>query len=94
MRVVKHWPRLPSVVVDAPALETLKTRLDGALSNLVWLKMSLLTAGRLGWVASKGPSQPPKHSVILGLVFFVGMVLRFGFVTNTVLMTQGRLSFC
>jgi len=45
MRVMKHWYRFPREVVDAPALETLKVRLDGALSNLVWLKMSLLIAG-------------------------------------------------
>ncbi|KFZ54255.1 hypothetical protein N338_10299, partial [Podiceps cristatus] len=35
MRVVKHWNGLPREVVDAPSLETFKTRLDGALSNLV-----------------------------------------------------------
>ncbi|KFW04746.1 hypothetical protein N327_05248, partial [Fulmarus glacialis] len=34
-RVVKHWNRLPREVVDAPSLETLKVRLDGALSNLI-----------------------------------------------------------
>jgi len=44
MRVVKHWNRLPREVVDAPFLETFKARLDGALSNLTWWKMSLLTA--------------------------------------------------
>jgi len=48
MRAVKHWHRLPREVVEAPSLETFKVRLDGALSNLVWLKMSLLTAGRVG----------------------------------------------
>jgi len=48
LRVVKHWNRLPREVVEAPSLETFKTRLDGALSNLVWLKMSLVTAGGLG----------------------------------------------
>jgi len=47
MRVVKHWPRLPRAVVDAPSLETFKARLDGALSNLTQVKMSLLTAGGL-----------------------------------------------
>jgi len=35
MRVVRHWHRLPRVVGDAPSLETLKLRLDGALSNLI-----------------------------------------------------------
>ncbi|KFZ57725.1 hypothetical protein N321_07626, partial [Antrostomus carolinensis] len=35
MRVVKHWHRLPSEVVEAPSLETFKVRLDGALSNLI-----------------------------------------------------------
>ena len=35
VRVVKHWPRLPREVVDAPSLETFKVRLDGALSNLI-----------------------------------------------------------
>jgi len=35
-------------VVDAPSLETFKARLDGALSNPIQLKMSLLTAGGLG----------------------------------------------
>jgi len=39
--------RLWGEVVEAPSLETFKARLDGALSNLVWLKMSLLTAGEL-----------------------------------------------
>ena len=58
MRAVKHWLRLPREVVDAPSLGTFQARLDGALSTLGWLKMSLLTAGRLGWTASKGPCQP------------------------------------
>jgi len=48
MRVVKHWNRLPREVVEVPSLETLKARLDGALSNLVSLKVSLLNAGGLG----------------------------------------------
>jgi len=47
MRVVKHWHRQPREVVYAPSLETFKARLDGALSNLILLKMSLLIAGGL-----------------------------------------------
>ena len=47
LRVVKPWPRLPREVADAPSLDMFKVRLDGALSNLVWLKMSLPMAGGL-----------------------------------------------
>ena len=35
VRVVRHWNRLPRVVVDAPSLETFKARLDKALGNLI-----------------------------------------------------------
>ncbi|KAK4823833.1 hypothetical protein QYF61_007082 [Mycteria americana] len=35
MRMVGHWNRLPREVVEAPSLETLKVRLEGALSNLI-----------------------------------------------------------
>ncbi|KFU87275.1 hypothetical protein M959_05315, partial [Chaetura pelagica] len=35
VRVVRHWSRLPREAVDAPSLEVFKSRLDGALSNLV-----------------------------------------------------------
>jgi len=48
VRVVRHWDRLPREVADVPSLETFKAGLDGALSNLMQLKMSLLTAGGLG----------------------------------------------
>lgn len=34
-------------VVDAPSLKTLKVRLDRALSNLIYLQMSLFTEGEL-----------------------------------------------
>jgi len=48
MRVVKPCNLLPREVVEAPSLETFKARLDGALSNLVSLKIFLLTAAGLG----------------------------------------------
>ena len=35
VREVRHWNRLPREVVDVPSLEVLKSRLNGALSNLV-----------------------------------------------------------
>jgi len=47
MRVVRPWPRLPREAVAAPSLAVLKARLDGAPSNLVWWKLSLLMAGGL-----------------------------------------------
>jgi len=47
MRVVRPWPRLPGEAVAAPSLAVFKARLDGALSSLVWWKMSLLMAGVL-----------------------------------------------
>jgi len=48
IRVVKYWNRLSREVVEASSLETFKARFDGALSTLIQLKMSLLTAGGLG----------------------------------------------
>ena len=35
VRVVSHWNRLPSEVVNALSVEAFEARLDGALSNLV-----------------------------------------------------------
>ena len=35
MRVVRCWNRLPREALDAPFLEVLKARLDGALGSLV-----------------------------------------------------------
>jgi len=48
MRVVRHWNRLPRGVIDASSLETFKSRLDEALGNLIWLCLSLFTAGGVG----------------------------------------------
>jgi len=47
MRVVRHRNRLPREAVAAPSLKVFKARLDGALSNLVWWKVSLPMAGGL-----------------------------------------------
>jgi len=44
VRVVKPWHRFPREVADAPSLETFKAGLNRALSNLIQLKMTLLTA--------------------------------------------------
>jgi len=46
-KVVKPWNWLPREAVDAPSLEAFKASLNGALSNLVYLKISLLIAGGL-----------------------------------------------
>jgi len=58
VRVVRHWNRLPREAVDAPYLEALKARLDGAVSNL---EVSLPMAGGWNW----GISSNPKHFMIL-----------------------------
>jgi len=58
-RAVEHWHRVPREVTDVPSLETFKPRSDGALSDLIWLEMSLLAAGGLDEGPLKvGTSQP------------------------------------
>jgi len=57
VRVVRPWPRLPREAGAAPSLAVFKARLDGALSNLVWWKMSLLMAGGLEPDELYGPFQ-------------------------------------
>ena len=64
MRVVRPWLRLPREAVAAPSLAVFKARLDGALSNLVWWKVSLLMAGGWNQMIFKVPSNP-NHSMIL-----------------------------
>lgn len=54
MRTVKYWHGLP----NAPSLGAVKAELDGALSNLIKLKMSLLTAEGLEHIGLKGPFPP------------------------------------
>ena len=46
-RVVTHWNRLPSEVVDVTSLEAFKARLDVALGSLVWCLVTLHIAGGL-----------------------------------------------
>jgi len=58
VRGVRHWHRLPSEVVDAPSLEVLKTRLDGAVSNLVKKEVSLPYSRGLELDDLKGHFQP------------------------------------
>jgi len=50
--------------VATHSLAGLKARLDGALSNLGWWKMSLLMAGGWDWMIYKVPSDP-NHSMFL-----------------------------
>ena len=64
MRVVKHWNRLPTEAVAAPSLAVFKAGLDGALSNLVWWKVSLPMAGGWNQVIFKVPSNP-NHFMVL-----------------------------
>ena len=65
-RVVRQWHRLPRETVDAPSLEVLKARLDGALGNLIWWKVSLPMAGGLELNDFQGPFQPePFHKCLL-----------------------------
>jgi len=48
VRVMRRCNRFPQEVVDDSSLEVFKARLDGALSNLVYWKVSLPMAGELG----------------------------------------------
>ncbi|PKU35204.1 hypothetical protein llap_14489 [Limosa lapponica baueri] len=62
MRVVRHWNRLSREAVDAYSLEVFRTRLDGALSNLVQWEVSLSMAGDLELDDPSGLFQPkPFH---------------------------------
>ncbi|NWQ74510.1 CAC1D protein, partial [Columbina picui] len=55
-----------------------KTRLDGALSNLIWVKMSLLMAGALDWMNFEGPFNT---NCSMGLNSHVGRIKHLDVVT-------------
>jgi len=59
--VVRQWNILPREAVDAPPLDVLKARLDGALGSLIWQP-----AHSKGWnsMIFSVPSNP-SHSMIL-----------------------------
>ena len=57
-RVVTHWNRLPTEVVDAPSLEAFKATLDVALGSLIWRLATLHIAGRLKLNDHCSPFQP------------------------------------
>lgn len=48
VRLVRHWNKFSRVFVDVPFLEMFKAKLDGALSNLIWSKLSLPVDRDLG----------------------------------------------
>jgi len=52
--MARHWHRLPREVMDAPSLETLKNRLDRAVSTL---NVPLFIARELDQTAFQGPFQ-------------------------------------
>jgi len=45
--ITRHCNRLPGEVVEAPSLETLNARMDGALSTLTYMQVTLFIAGQL-----------------------------------------------
>lgn len=54
---MKQQNKWSGEVVNAPSLERFKVRLDRALSNLIKLRMPLLTGGHLDYTNFEGPSQ-------------------------------------
>jgi len=63
--------------VAAPSLGVLKARLDGALSTLVWWKMSLLVAWVLEPDDLEGPFQPlPFYDSMINIPSYRGFFLH------------------
>jgi len=68
MRVVRPWPRLPREAVAVPSLAGFRSRLEGALSNLGWWKVSLPMAGSWNQMVFKGLFQPKPFYDKIGFV--------------------------
>jgi len=64
VRVVRPWPRLPREAVAVPSLAALKPRLDGALNNLGWWKVSLPMARGLELDDLEGASNPNRSTIL------------------------------
>jgi len=64
LRMVRCWNRLPREFVNAPSVEVLKARLDGALGNLI-LWMAALSTGVYWNKTTFKVSSSPSHSKIL-----------------------------
>ena len=77
MRMVRHGHRLRNEAVDAPSMDAFKTRLDGALSNLVWRQVSLPVAGVWNYMILKALSNPYHSMIYLSL----GYIDNFIFVS-------------
>jgi len=58
VKVVRRGNKLPSEAAAAPSLAGFKVRLDRALSNLIYWKLSLPMAGGLELDDLQGPFQP------------------------------------
>ena len=65
--MARPWHRLPREAVGALSREVLEARLDGALSNVVWWKVSVARAGEVERGDLSGPFQSklPDDSTIL-----------------------------
>ena len=56
VNVVRHWNRLPTVVVDVLSLESFEAMLDKALGNLIYLWCPCSVQG------TRQPSEVPSNS--------------------------------
>jgi len=79
---MRPWPRLPREEVATASLAVLKARLDVALSNLVWWKMSLPMAGGLEQDGLEGPFQPKSfYDSVIDVVAVIQNTVGQGFLS-------------